>query len=187
MITPVLFQKMPQVSSDKPQAENPIFPRKHRKPQADSHSCRACLLNCVLFTFCVLSAKIATLRVTEIIFSISSGGGGKAVLSLFFPPFLFCCSVTRGEHKRETNGSVSAVISWIAQWECGKSGCMQQIGIALKQQPCCEGDGFSLQQSDCKPRVCKWNRGRRDAAFRDSGPLLPHWECLPLWKKGSNG
>lgn len=95
MITPVLFQKMPQVSSDKPQAENPIFPRKHRKPQADSHSCRACLLNCVLFTFCVLSAKIATLRVTEIIFSISSGGGGKAVLS-FFPPVSFLLQRDQG-------------------------------------------------------------------------------------------
>ncbi|KAI4814195.1 hypothetical protein KUCAC02_003400, partial [Chaenocephalus aceratus] len=37
--------------------------------------------------------------------------------------------------------------------ECGKSGRMQQIGVALKHQPCCEGDGFSLRQSDCEPRV----------------------------------
>ena len=74
MITPVLFQKMPEVLSDKPQAENPIFPSKLRKPQADFHSCGACLLNCVLFIFCVLFTKIATLRVTKIIFSVSSGG-----------------------------------------------------------------------------------------------------------------
>lgn len=52
------------------------------------------------------------------------------------------------------------MISWIAQWERRKLGCMQQIDTALKQQPCCEGDGFSLQQFDYKPQVCKWNRRR---------------------------
>ncbi|CAB1429873.1 unnamed protein product [Pleuronectes platessa] len=42
-----------------------------------------------------------------------------------------------------------------SQWERGKSRCVQQIGIALKQQPRCEGDGFSLRQSDCKPRASR--------------------------------
>lgn len=109
MITPVLFQKMPEVLSDKPQAENPIFPSKLRKPQADFHSCRACLLNCLLFIFCVLFTKIATLRVTKIIFSVSSGGEKSYTPHFFF--FFFCRDSTRGEHKRETNDSVSAVIS----------------------------------------------------------------------------
>lgn len=84
MITPVLFQKMPEVSSDKPQAENPIFPSKLRKPQADFHSRRACLLNCVLFIFVCFFTKIATLRVTEIIFSVSSGEGGSYTPNFFF-------------------------------------------------------------------------------------------------------
>lgn len=29
-------------------------------------------------------------------------------LSLYFFFFFFCCSISNGEHKRETNGSVSA-------------------------------------------------------------------------------
>lgn len=128
---------MPEVPSDKLQAVKPIFSRKPGKPQADSHPCRACLLNCVSF-ISVLFTKIATQRDTKIIFCVSSGGE----LSSYF--LFFCCGVTRGEHKRETNGSVSAVIFSIAQWEHGKSGCMQQIGVALKQHSCCEGDGFSL-------------------------------------------
>ena len=86
MITPVLFQKMPEVSSDEPQAENPISPSKFRKPQADFHSCSACLLNWVLFILCGLFTKIATLRVTELCFSVSSGGEKR------YTPisFLFC-------------------------------------------------------------------------------------------------
>lgn len=154
---------MPEVSSDEPQAENLIFPSKLRKPQAHSHSCRACLLNCVLFNFLCYSPKFPH-RGLQKSFSVFPQGGGEAVFP-FFSPLPFWRGTTRGVHKRETNGSVSAAISWIAQWERGKSGCMQRIGVALKQQPCCEGDGFSLRQSDCEPRVCKWNGGEEGCSL----------------------
>lgn len=75
---------MPEVSSDEPQAENLIFPSKLRKPQAHSHSCRACLLNCVLFNFLCYSPKFPH-RGLQKSFSVFPQGGGEAVFPFFFP------------------------------------------------------------------------------------------------------
>lgn len=89
MITLVLFQKMPEVSSDKPQAVNPIFPSKLRKPQADSHPCRACLLNCVLFIFCAFHQNCHTEGYKN---NFQRFLGRGAVFTFFFLPFR--CSMT---------------------------------------------------------------------------------------------
>lgn len=65
--------------------------------------------------------------------------------------------------------------SWflcIAQWESGKLLCMQQISKALKKQSCCEGDGFSLWQSECEPDCLQMKWGKEGCDFyRFKGPI----------------
>lgn len=97
----------------------------------------------VLFNFlCAIHRKISSPRIAKIIFNVSSGGRNKKPYSIFL--FLLSTAWPRVSTKARQNSSVSAVISWIAQWGSRKSGCTQQTSAALKQQPCCERDIFSL-------------------------------------------
>lgn len=187
MITPVLFQKMPQVLSDKPQAENPIFSSKLRKPQADFHSCSACLLNCVLFIFCVLFTKIATLRVTEIIFSVSSGGGKNAILTIF--SLLFCRVDNQGwAQKGDKQLSISRDF-------LNSPVGAREVGVHAADRRCPETAATLWGRWLFSATVRLWatgpaneTEGRRDAALTDSRPLISQTgHVCRCWGGSSDG